>query len=160
MKDEANLTFSHTVESVSSPEAMAFQREKFTPRIDRLAAALEKPLVDAVVLDIGIGYGSFLQILEHDYGVNQVFGMDPFPKSLELARQNTGADLRKGDIDERQWPFALGQFDAITCYDVIEHLTVPAMFFVRARRYLQDGGLLLATTPNKLLPYHMRKLPL
>ena len=160
MKDEANLTFSHTVESVSSPEAMEFQREKFTPRIDRLAKALEKPLADAVVLDIGIGYGSVLQIMEHDYGVSQLFGMDPFPKSLELARQNTGADLRMGDIDDSEWPFESGEFDAIACFDVIEHLVVPATFFVRARRYLRDGGLLLATTPNKLLPYHMRKLPL
>ncbi|MEE3242855.1 MAG: hypothetical protein VX188_03505, partial [Candidatus Thermoplasmatota archaeon] len=77
MKDEANLTFSHNLESVSSVDGMRFQREKFCPRIERAKKFFGKPLTDARVLDIGIGYGSFLNILEQDYGIQDLCGMDP-----------------------------------------------------------------------------------
>ena len=44
MKDEANLTFSHNLESVSSVDGMRFQREKFCPRIERAKKFFGKPL--------------------------------------------------------------------------------------------------------------------
>ena len=159
MRDEANLTFSHDLDSVSSDDGMQFQREKFCPRIERTKDFLEGSVTDARVLDIGIGYGSFLNILEKDYGMRELFGMDPFPKSLEMSRKNTSADLRQGDIDDKKWPFSK-PFDLITCFDVVEHLKKPSVFFTRSARYLKPKGLVLVTTPNKTLPYHMRKLPL
>tara|TARA_B100000029_G_scaffold335630_1_gene327746 strand:+ start:660 stop:1379 length:720 start_codon:yes stop_codon:yes gene_type:complete len=158
MRDEANLTFSHDLDAVSSDDGMRFQREKFCPRIERTKNFLEVPVDDARVLDIGIGYGSFLSILEKDYGVQELFGMDPFPKSLEMSRKNTNADLRHGDIEDKEWPFSK-PFDLITCFDVVEHLKKPSMFFTRSGRYLKPNGLVLVTTPNKTLAYHMRKLP-
>lgn len=158
MKDEANLTFSHNLEAVSSDDGMQFQREKFCPRIEKAKDFLGVPIADARILDIGIGYGSFLNILEQDYGIRNLFGMDPFPKSLEISRKNTNADLRQGDIDDKDWPFS-EPFDMITCFDVVEHLEKPSVFFTRSARYLKPNGLVLVTTPNKMLPYHMRKLP-
>ena len=89
MKDEANLTFSHNLEDVSSDDGMRFQREKFCPRIEKAKDFLEVSIADARILDIGIGYGSFMSILEKDYGIRSLFGMDPFPKSLEISRKNT-----------------------------------------------------------------------
>ncbi len=158
MKDEANLTFSHNLESVSSDDGMRFQREKFCPRVERAKKFLGGSIAEARVLDIGIGYGSFLNILEQDYGIQNLYGMDPFPKSLEMSKKNTSADLRQGDIDDQEWPFS-EPFDLITCFDVVEHLKIPSVFFTRSARYLKPGGLVLVTTPNKTLPYHMRKLP-
>ena len=52
MKDEANLTFSHNLESVSS-DGMRFQREKFCPRVERAKKFLGGSIAEARVLGIG-----------------------------------------------------------------------------------------------------------
>ena len=51
MKDEANLTFSHNLESVSS-DGMRFQREKFCPRVERAKKFLGGSIAEARVLDV------------------------------------------------------------------------------------------------------------
>jgi 2-polyprenyl-3-methyl-5-hydroxy-6-metoxy-1,4-benzoquinol methylase len=86
--------------------------------------------------------------------------MDPFPKSIEIAKQNTSAELLLGDILDEEWPLEEKGYDAITCMDVVEHLEDPAIFFDRVKRYLRPDGIVLVTTPNKGLPYMMRSIPL
>ena len=158
-RDSGNLTYIHSVESLWSPEGEKFQREKYIPKIELLKKHLRRPIGEARLLDVGVGYGFFLQLVEKDYGVKDIFGMDPFPDSIEIASRHTSARIERGDINDDKWPFDSRSFDIITSFDVVEHLVDPSAFFRKAGDYLGDGGLVLVTTPNRQLPYLMRSLP-
>jgi len=144
---------------LGSEEGARFLEQKYRPRIDALKEYFGPRFTGIRFLDIGIGYGMFLKAVEKE-GVEKLFGMDPFPNSIEIARGNTSAELFQGDILDDEWPVEREGYDAITCMDVVEHLENPALFFTKVKRYLRDGGIVLVTTPNKSLPYMMRSVPL
>ena len=66
--------------------------------------------------------------------------MDPFPKSIEIARLNTSAELFQGDILDDEWPVERRSYDAVTCMDVVEPLEDPSIFFRKVKGYLREGG--------------------
>ena len=43
---------------------------------------------------------------------------------------------------------------------MLEYFPRPEEFLVEAKRYLRPGGIILVSTPNKILPYRMRSIPL
>ena len=110
------------------------------------------------ILDIGIGYGAFLHLLEQS-GYRNISGMDPFPVSLQISRRHTSANLKEGKIEDENWPFEPHSFDVITSFDVIEHLEDPPVFFKRCHQYLKPDGMVMVTTPNRSVFYQMRSLP-
>ncbi len=158
-RDKDNITFSGRMDFFGSEEGGRFLEQRYRPRIDALKEYFGPRFTEIEFLDIGIGYGMFLKTVEKD-GVKRVFGMDPFPKSIEIARQNTSAEIFEGDILDDQWPVEKQGYDAVTCMDVVEHLEDPSVFFHKVKEYLREGGILLITTPNKSLPYMMRSIPL
>ncbi len=158
-RDADNITFVGRMEVFGSEEGRRFLEQKYRPRIDALKEYFGSRYRDIRLLDIGIGYGMFLKALE-DEGVEKIFGMDPFPKSIEIARQNTSAEIFEGDILDDHWPADIQGYDAITCMDVLEHLEDPSVFFHKVKEYLRDEGIVLVVTPNKSLPYMMRSMPL
>lgn len=159
-RDRDNITFTHSIETLYSARGLAYQREKYIPKIDLLRERFGDRFGGLAVLDIGVGYGVFLHLLEHEFGLTRLAGMDPFPGSIEKARRYTSADIRGGDITDETWPFDPGAFDVVTCFDVVEHLGDPAVFFSRVKPYLATGGAVVVTTPNRDLPYRMRSIPL
>jgi 2-polyprenyl-6-hydroxyphenyl methylase/3-demethylubiquinone-9 3-methyltransferase len=52
-------------------------------------------------------------------------------------------DYRAGELSELE-----GQFDLITCMEVIEHVADPAAFVATLARRLAPDGLLVLSTPN------------
>jgi 2-polyprenyl-3-methyl-5-hydroxy-6-metoxy-1,4-benzoquinol methylase len=158
-RDKDNITFVWGMDFLGSEEGGRFLEQKYGPRIDALKEYFGERFVDIRLLDIGIGYGMFLKAVERE-GVTRIFGMDPFPNSIEIARGNTSARLVEGDIRDEEWPIERQGYDAITCMDVVEHLEDPALFFDRVKRYLRKDGIVLVSTPNKSLPYMMRSIPL
>jgi SAM-dependent methyltransferase len=159
-RDQENITYIHSIETLYSPQGFAFQREKYLPKIVFLEERFGDRFPGINVLDVGVGYGVFLHILEHEFGLGHLFGMDPFPGSIEKAVRYTSADIRQGDIMDERWPFDEHSFDVVTCFDVVEHLEEPAVFFSRVKRVMREGGILVVTTPNRDLPYRMRSVPL
>jgi len=158
-RDSHNLHYSHSVSDLQSPKKQRLQREKYQPKIDFMISRFGGNWQSLAILDIGVGYGFFLHMLE-ELGCTNLYGMDPFEESINLSRRMTRADIRCGRIEDDAWPFTDHAFDLITCYDVVEHLSCPALFFRKAGRYLKKGGMVMLSTPNKQLPYVLRKLPL
>ena len=106
---------------------------------------------DARVLDVGSGDARLTHFLAKRF--RRVIGIEPQSDAIELGRlmtrlNGTAPGFVRGDA--ATLPFANGAFDAVSAFDVIEHLPrdfTPAML-TEARRVLRPGGWLLLTTPN------------
>ena len=77
----------------------------------------------------------------------KVTGIDASPEVIAVARdhaarQGLAIDYRAGDVQELE-----GQFDLITCMEVIEHVADPSVVKTLAQR-LEPNGLLIMSTPN------------
>jgi SAM-dependent methyltransferase len=158
-KDPDNLTYVHSIEDLKAGEVRRYQREKYLPKIEFLVSRFGESFREVRLLDVGVGYGFWLSMLEEEYGLRDLHGMDPFPKSIEIASQMTSAKIVSGDITDEKWPFEPETFDVVTCFDVVEHLEVPDDFFRMVRTVLKPGGTVVVTTPNLSLPYRMRSWP-
>ena len=157
--DPKNTTYTTRFESLftATGDLVPFQKNKYIPSIERMRrAGLQS---GDRVLDVGVGYGAFLRLLERE-GFGDVHGMDPFEGSIDIASKAAPtAKISHGRIEDDPWPFEDGFFDALTSFDVIEHLETPSIFFEHASRYVRPGGLILATTPLKQIGYRLRSAP-
>ena len=88
----------------------------------------------------------------------EVHGLDPFPESIRIAKEHIDAPISLGRIEDFPWKVQ-GRFDFISCLDVTEHLEEPALFYSHAKHHLEPGGIILMSTPLRLLPYEMRSIP-
>ena len=104
------------------------------------------PLDGKTALDVGCGAGLLAEPLAR-LGA-RVAGLDASPELSAVARTHAAAtgleiDYRAGEIAEQE-----GQFDLITCLEVIEHVADPAEFVKALAKRLAPGGLLILSTPN------------
>src|SRR4249919_474371 len=105
-----------------------------------------RPLEGKSALDVGCGAGLLAEPLAR-LGA-KVTGLDASPELIAVAREHAGhqdleIDYRAGDLLELE-----GQFDLVTCVEVIEHVADPAAFVKALARRLAPGGLLILSTPN------------
>jgi 2-polyprenyl-3-methyl-5-hydroxy-6-metoxy-1,4-benzoquinol methylase len=95
------------------------------------------------VLDIGCHTGAFLAGLPRPW---QRFGIESAEEPIRIAAEQ-GVEIvsdRVETVDVR-WN---GQFDAVTLFDVVEHLADPAAGLGRAGELLRPGGVLIASTAD------------
>jgi 2-polyprenyl-3-methyl-5-hydroxy-6-metoxy-1,4-benzoquinol methylase len=97
------------------------------------------------VLDIGSGYGFFRVALgaagyEHD-------GLEVSDFAREVARRDYGLATYGGTLEEH-WGAWESRYDAVTLFDLIEHVVDPESFLRRIACILRPGGLLGVKTPN------------
>ena len=105
------------------------------------------PLEGRNALDVGCGAGLLAEPLAR-LGA-KVTAIDASAELVEVAREHAAAmDLeiayRAAAIEETD-----GQFDLITCMEVIEHVAEPAAFVKALAMRLAPGGLLILSTPNQ-----------
>lgn len=72
-------------------------------------------------------------------------GVEPAPKAAAAARA-AGLNVRQGLL--QQAGYTDGQFDAVTLFEVIEHLQQPLELLRECQRILRPGGILLIGTGN------------
>ncbi|MFA6433250.1 MAG: class I SAM-dependent methyltransferase [Elusimicrobiales bacterium] len=94
------------------------------------------------LLDLGCGTGEFAAAMR-DAGWDAA-GVEPSPAAKENA---AGADkIYRRDLPDLKFP--AGSFDAVTLWQVLEHLPDPARYLAEIRRLLKADGLLLVSVPN------------
>lgn len=98
----------------------------------------------AALLDVGANVGHFASAAARAY---DVVGLEPNRHAVRWARERLDAPVEAGSIYERRAHFA-GRFDAITLFDVLEHLPDPQGALERCREYLTPRGRLFITTPD------------
>jgi SAM-dependent methyltransferase len=96
------------------------------------------------ILDAGCAYGGFL--LEMHMRGWDATGVEPFADAAAFCRDQLGLRVALGEIETLE--FADGSFDAITLWDVIEHLPRPVKAMQALARMAAPGALLMLTTPN------------
>jgi SAM-dependent methyltransferase len=96
------------------------------------------------LLDVGANVGSFVREAAARF---EARGIEPNARTVAWGRAYLGADLEVGSIFQ-EVPAWLGRFDAVTLFDVIEHVDDPTAALRQCRRYLAPGGRLFITTPD------------
>lgn len=122
------------------------RREKlFRPRAQLMADLFGKYGCgsDGAFLDIGPGYGIFLEELRRHGRFQRVIGVEPSPGLADTCRkkgfeivEKYGEDLSGKDV----------QGAMLAAFEVLEHVFEPVAFLKGAGRVLKDRGLMVFTT--------------
>lgn len=118
------------------------------------------------VLDVGSGEGYGAAILA---GVaRQVTGVELDAAAVQHAqRHHARPNLRFLQGDALALPLQQHAVDVVVCFEVLEHLTGQEALLAEIRRVLRPGGLLVISTPDRLVysapgrepnPHHLREL--
>jgi len=105
---------------------------------------IERYVSQGRLLDIGCATGFFLA-LAREKGWD-VMGTEVSQFSARYAQDKLNLDVRLGPL--RSLELATASFDAVTMWDVIEHVTDPMAELREIHRILRDGGLLSIITPD------------
>jgi SAM-dependent methyltransferase len=119
--------------------------------------------VDGLVVDIacGAGYGSRMLA---EKSTRMVLGIDTSPDAVAKASADyvvPNLAFRVGNAENLQG-IAPKSVDALISFETIEHLRRPELFLSEIARVLKDDGVLLISTPNRLLAstlYPIRRRP-
>ena len=103
----------------------------------------------ASVLDLGCWDGLLLALVR-DRGAGRVKGVERDAQARARA-QARGLDVASADLDDPEWPDALGgeRFDVVILADVVEHVRDPFGTLRRiVERVLLPGGSVVLSVPN------------
>ncbi|MBI5210209.1 MAG: class I SAM-dependent methyltransferase [Elusimicrobia bacterium] len=123
-------------------------------RYDRFFAAVP-PGADVLLspkklLDVGCGAGQFLAAAR-ERGFEAV-GLDTNAEALEAARAKGVTDVFRGTLAEFRRSHPGASFDAVTLFDVLEHVDDPNELIGLAAGLLAPGGVVAITVPNARRP--------
>ena len=96
------------------------------------------------ILDVGTAGGSFLYSAKKRGW--QVYGVEPNKWLCEWAKKKYDIYIQPGTIDDLNYPE--GFFDAITLWDVIEHVPNPSEVLRKCHRLLKPGGCIYLNYPD------------
>ena len=105
------------------------------------------------LLDVGCAAGYFLHAASERYDVT---GVEVSAFAAAYARREFGAHVFTGEIFDA--PLEDDQFDLVTMWDVLEHVTDPGRVLGEIARVTRPDGLLVITTGNVDGPLARRDL--
>jgi SAM-dependent methyltransferase len=120
----------------------------------RMALRWLRPTHVRRLLDLGSGPGTFLMVAKREHGY-EVQGVEPASVAARAAHSfnvPTWCGLSEDFAATCPRPY-----DAITCFEVLEHVPDPLQFLITARRLITDDGVLVLSVPNVDDPYCLRQ---
>jgi SAM-dependent methyltransferase len=113
--------------------------------IQKSATIIEQRLIPGRILDVGSGFGFFLQTMaERGWRAE---GIEISPTGRNYCRNHfPGLSIRSTPLPDPSLPD--GNYDAVTLFYVIEHLADPLTALREAFRLLRPGGVLLLRWPH------------
>jgi len=149
---------------------MRFTGERVIPDRYELKPMLQEHLIryefalprirggDVLDMGCGCGFGSYLMAQN---GARSVVGVDVAEDALQYAAQNYEAEnLRFERMDVTSLSFPSEQFSAVVCLEVFEHVDDYEALLRESVRVLKPGGVLVLSTPNKLVWSPNREKPI
>ncbi len=114
------------------------------------------------VLDIGCGEGFGSSLLSR--GAESVVGCDVSAKAINYSNLKYGDGKAEFLVcDGTKLPFEDASFDVVVAFEVIEHIKNPSALLKVVRRTLQRKGVLVISTPKRIVPvlrlnpFHIRE---
>jgi len=109
------------------------------------------PLAGSRVLDVGCGGGILAESMAR--GGAQVTGIDLSEKALRVAQMHLGISkleisYQRAEIEAFAAAHA-GEFDAVTCMELLEHVPQPAGMVAACARLVRAGGQVFFSTINR-----------
>ena len=98
-------------------------------------------------LACGTGYGNVILA----QAIGTVVGADRDEQAIEEARRKYGRDgvtFRRLDFDNEPFVLPHAPFDAVVCFETLEHVRRPQALLDAIRGALRDEGILLLSVPN------------
>ena len=128
----------------------------FLPKLKARTNKIVKPRVDFFsnnfkkyskknVLDIGAGLGAFLLELKKKWPQASLFALEP---SKLMAKKCRDRNIKVFENTIEKMNINKKKFDAITCFELFEHLYDPAFFLKKIYKLLSKGGVFYFTTLN------------
>jgi len=111
--------------------------------LDKRVRFVTRAVEGGRLLDVGCATGLFLRAVPSDRF--QVQGVEVSPHAAEIARR-LGLDVFTGTLEQAAFPAA--SFDAVTLWDVLEHLHDPLASLQEITRILKPGGALIFRVPH------------
>lgn len=136
------------------PARLAFLREEITKhfKTPEVRAASLRPLESISVLDVGCGGGLVCEPLARLGG--RVTGIDPAIENVEAARRHANGQglaitYRAARIEDLAAEALT--FDAVVCFEVVEHVPDVGAFLKTLASLVRPGGLMLLSTINRTM---------
>lgn len=98
------------------------------------------------ILDVGSGRGFMLYYLKKYYRYQRAVGTQIAKNAVEFSRNKLGLEIYDKDLLELSLDNA--NFDIITMWQVLEHVTRPEKYIERISNLLKNGGRLVIEVPN------------
>lgn len=96
------------------------------------------------ILDVGCFTGEFLEIMQKKGA--DVYGLELQKEAVAIANKKLPGRIFKNDIMNDEIPAQ--QFDVITLFGLIEHVTDPKKLLKKSFHHVKKGGIIMIQTPN------------
>ncbi len=129
-----------------NPERMSWlARQAYLHGQRKRSRAVTRFMKSGRLLDVGCATGDFLAAMQRKPGWS-VCGVEINDHAAAIARRQHGLEVFSGTLE--QAAFEAGVFDAVTLWDVFEHLHDPRATLREIHRLLRPGGALVIRVPN------------
>lgn len=116
----------------------------FKPRVESLTTLCEsKSVVPRTVMDIGAGYGIFLEEWGKQSDTSRLIAVEPSKHLAEVCRSK-GMEVVEA-IAEKVTGYD-NAAELVVCFEVLEHVYDPLAFVQTLARFVTPGGYLLVST--------------
>ncbi|MEK7647446.1 MAG: class I SAM-dependent methyltransferase [Patescibacteria group bacterium] len=108
----------------------------------------ENPAPGGRVLDVGMGTGNFLSAAKQKG--YEVWGIDFDRDAIAVAREQFGLEhVHVASLEQLREQFPDKQFNAITLFEVLEHVESPSALMQSIHSALADGGYVAISVPYR-----------
>lgn len=116
--------------------------------MDKRASFVTRHKAGGRWLDVGCAAGTFLHSIQQTPARSswELYGVEINPAAADIARTWYGLNVFTGSLEQADYPDRY--FDAITLWDVLEHLHSPVESLREIRRILKPEGILALRVPN------------
>lgn len=133
------------IDHVENAQTNWFLRKAIEYGIAKRCRFVTRHKREGALLDVGCATGTFLRGMQ-TCGAWELYGVEINETAAEMARKRYDFDVFTGTLEQASFPD--GSFDAVTLWDVLEHLHYPLDSLHEIHRILKPGGVVVIRVPN------------